>query len=262
MCSYKMVFSDLDGTLLNSAHHVPAATAQYLRVLSAPGVPFVIVTARMPQAAYPLQEEIGISSPIICYGGALTLDARHQILRSVTLSATDTARVMVWVQKKWPDVSCSLYAQNTWYAPQDKLVEEESRITGVTAQPLVCNQKVRAHKVFLMVRESERCPQMLEQLKQAFSALCVSYSGFGHIEITAPGACKAQALQDLCQQLHIPVSQSVAFGDSLNDADMLRAAGLGVAVANAAAQVRAAADRICPSNEEEGVRQTLQELFG
>ena len=265
MQEYKIVFSDLDGTLLNNAHRVPAATALYLRALVARGVPFVIVTARMPAAALPLQREIGISSPMICYGGALTLDKDLNPLRSLCLTPQQSAAVVAFAKAHFPQVQISLYAGNDWYAfnPQAPEIKLESQITGVPVQPVppLYNKNIYPHKVFFITPDSDTCEQMLQALEQQFPALAVSHSGFGHIEVTAANAVKALAMQSLCQTLGIDVSSAIAFGDSLNDADMLRAAGLGVAVENASPQAKAAAKRICPCNEQEGVKQTLQELF-
>lgn len=266
MQEYKIVFSDLDGTLLNNAHHVPQSTALYLRTLVARGVPFVIVTARMPAAALPLQREIGISCPMICYGGALTLDKDLKPLRSLCLTPQQSAAVVAFAKAHFPQAQASLYAHDDWYAfaPQAPEIKLESQITGVRVQPMpaLWDKQVQAHKVFFITPDSATCEQMLQALGQQFPALAVSHSGFGHIEVTAPEAVKAKAMQSLCQTLGIDIACAVAFGDSLNDADMLRAAGLGVAMENASPQAKAAAKRICPSNEQEGVKQTLQALFG
>lgn len=266
MQEYKIVFSDLDGTLLNNAHHVPQNTALYLRALVARGVPFVIVTARMPAAALPLRQEIGISAPMICYGGALTLDKDLNPLRSLCLTPQQSAQVVAFAAEHFPQAQGSLYAYDDWYAfaPQSPEIQLESQITGARVQPMPAqwDKKVSPHKVFYITPDEQTCQSMLQALQEKFPALAVSHSGFGHIEVTAPGAVKDQAMQCLCQTLGLDLACAVAFGDSLNDAAMLRAAGLGVAVENASPQAKAAAKRICPSNEQEGLRQTLQELFG
>lgn len=263
MSDYQIIFSDLDGTLLNSAHHVPADTARVLRVLHGRGVPFVIVTARMPAAAYPLQAEIGTGGPLIAYGGALSLDENRRPVRSLCLSDRDTAAVLDFMRRQPFDAACSVYADDNWYAenPSDPRIVDESRITGVSVLPLSCAPKgLRPHKIFYITQENT-APAAMRALQMHFKDLTVSYSGWGHIEIMHPQATKAEGMKSICAHLGISPEKAVAFGDSLNDVPMLQAAGLGVAVDNAPAEVKVAADRVCPSNEQQGVKQTLERLF-
>ena len=60
---YKMIFSDIDGTLLDSSHQVPEETRQEILKLEREGVPFILVSARMPDAMTTIQDQIGNSAP-------------------------------------------------------------------------------------------------------------------------------------------------------------------------------------------------------
>jgi hypothetical protein len=71
---YKMVFCDIDGTLIDSKHQISKDTGQKIRELSRAGIPFIMVSARMPSGIFPLQNELQIKAPIVCYSGALILD--------------------------------------------------------------------------------------------------------------------------------------------------------------------------------------------
>ena len=81
------------------------------------------------------------------------------------------------------------------------------------------------------------------------------------LEITHPAATKSRAAAILAQRLGIDHEEIIAFGDSMNDLDLLQFAGMGVAVANAAPQVLAAADYITDTNENDGVAKALAELL-
>ena len=74
-----------------------------------------------------------------------------------------------------------------------------------------------------------------------------------NIEVMERGTSKGSALEWLCRELGVPVADAVAFGDNMNDISMLQAAGTGVAMANAEAAVRAAADAVAAGNDEDGV---------
>ena len=74
----RAVFSDVDGTLLNSGHRVTPRTAEWIRKLGERDIPFVIVSARSPSGIYPIQRKNGICCPIIAYSGALIQDEKGQ----------------------------------------------------------------------------------------------------------------------------------------------------------------------------------------
>lgn len=94
------------------------------------------------------------------------------------------------------------------------------------------------------------------------SGLVPTTSGHGAIDLITPGCHKASGLTRLAERWGIDASACVAFGDGGNDIEMLRWSGRGYAMANASDDVKAAADAVCPSNEEQGVLTTLEEIFG
>ena len=73
MKKYKIIFSDIDGTLLNDENQVPKETVEELQSLDKRGIPFVLVSARMPEGMRPIREELGIHAPMVCYSGGLVL---------------------------------------------------------------------------------------------------------------------------------------------------------------------------------------------
>ena len=86
------------------------------------------------------------------------------------------------------------------------------------------------------------------------SYLC---GGYNNLEFTLSGTSKGKGLALLCEHLNIPIDQTIACGDSENDLDIMKAAGLGVAMANAPEAIRALADDITLSNDEHGVAAML-----
>ncbi|GAY75313.1 hydrolase [Sporolactobacillus inulinus] len=73
-----LIFSDIDGTLINSHHELTERTIRAVQGCTSRGIPFVLVSARMPSGISPLQRQLGLSCPIICYSGALIVDALLQ----------------------------------------------------------------------------------------------------------------------------------------------------------------------------------------
>lgn len=88
-----------------------------------------------------------------------------------------------------------------------------------------------------------------------------AYSETTSVEVTPPGADKGNALRVLCEYLNIPISESIAMGDSENDFTMLEAAGLSVAVGNAPAHIKEVCDVVTLSNDEHGVRKIIEDYI-
>ena len=96
---------------------------------------------------------------------------------------------------------------------------------------------------------------------ELFPELAVTSSVRNNIELNLASANKGAALEALCRHLGVAMEETVAFGDGTNDLTMLRAAGLGVAMANAAPEVKAAADRVTDDNEHAGVAKVINEFL-
>ena len=86
--------------------------------------------------------------------------------------------------------------------------------------------------------------------------------GFGYFDVVQPGVSKATGIRALMDAFGIDASEVMAFGDAGNDADMLRLAGVGVAMGNASDELKSIADLVCDPCEEQGVLNVLEEVFG
>ena len=102
---------------------------------------------------------------------------------------------------------------------------------------------------------------VLAALAEEFPELSVACSLPGNVELTHRDATKGAAMTALCAHLGIPLERAVAFGDERNDCSMLAAAGLGVAMGNAAPETKAAARLVTGTNQEDGVARTLLRLL-
>lgn len=86
--------------------------------------------------------------------------------------------------------------------------------------------------------------------------------GFGYLDVVQPGVSKATGIRVLMDAFGIDASEVMAFGDAGNDAEMLRLAGVGVAMGNASDELKSIADLVCDPCEEQGVLKVLEEVFG
>ena len=86
--------------------------------------------------------------------------------------------------------------------------------------------------------------------------------GFGYLDVVQPGVSKATGIRVLMDSFGVDASEVMAFGDAGNDAEMLRLAGVGVAMGNASDELKSIADLVCDPCEEQGVLKVLEEVFG
>src|SRR5690606_13290051 len=109
-------------------------------------------------------------------------------------------------------------------------------------------------KLLVVADDGRHAQAIWERLEAAVgNRLQVTRSKARFVEMTRKGVSKGTALEDVAAYYQVPLSRMMAIGDGFNDLDMIRAAGLGVAVANSPAEVRDAADRVTESNEDDGV---------
>lgn len=261
MSPYRVIFSDIDGTLLDSRHQLPPATAARIRELDRLGIPFILMSSRPPQGIFPIQEQLGIRAPLVAFGGALILDKNRRPLWNVCLPADKARAVREAAAIRWPSVCCTLYTADHWIVEdlRNPWVLLEQRIGAV--DPLAADMPEDGIYKLLCMGEESAIQEMPAALGQQFPDLYIHPSKATYLEVMDAAASKGKALCRLCTLMGTAPSDAIAFGDNFNDADMLEAAGLGVAMGNAPAGLQALAGRTTADNDHEGLRLVLDELF-
>ena len=117
----------------------------------------------------------------------------------------------------------------------------------------IAERKQNIQKTQFVTYDADVHKQLMEALPQKFSDIVLTVTAKNNIEINDTKANKGQALWALADYLGVPRENTIAFGDALNDMAMIKAAGTGVAMANACEEIKAAADFITLSNDEDGV---------
>lgn len=265
---YRVILTDLDGTLLDSRHEIPERTKAALQRLTARGVAFAMVSARMPEAIYPVAERAGCPVSVVSYSGALAEGPDGKVLKSTVIPEEPARRVLDTLAARWPEAVPNFYAGRRWYVerPDCPFVRLETEVTGAvpsTGTPFsrLLEEGVLPHKLLCMAEDSQ-CEEIERELQREFPELNVIRSCGFLLEIMEGSVSKASGVQALLAALGLEKKDAVAFGDSYNDIPMLREAGMGVAMENAPETVKAAADAVTASNHEEGVWHFLRKAFG
>lgn len=263
---YQVIFSDIDGTLLNSEHQVTPNTRLEILSLEQRGIPFILVSARMPDGIVTIQKQIGNHAPIICYSGALVLGNDGEILHSCQISLDLAVEVKDMLDKEFPNICCNTYGGNQWIVDDDKnpWVRNEETITTIKSK--VGNIKEAFEKSegihkFLLMGNPEDILILEKRLKKDYPTLHVAKSTKYYLEVMDEKVRKSHAVHLICDHYGYSTDQAIAFGDGYNDIDMLEAVKNSYAMANAPKEVQDHAAQVTLDNDSEGLLAVLKKCF-
>lgn len=262
--NYGIVFSDVDGTLLNTKQELLPNTLSSIRALQRQGIPFVIISARSPSGIYPIQERYGFQSPVISYSGALILDENRKILYSGGFSLKIARQVIHFIEESHFDCSWNLYSMDTWIVKnkQDpRVIREENIVHASAAEGTadMLSDNVDIGKILCMCNPD--CILEIERrLKTEFPSLSIVKSSDILIEIMQNGVTKSRAVKTLCSLWNIPLEKTVAFGDHYNDAEMLETVAMPFLMGNAPEELKKRFTNVTDSNDEDGIYHGLVKI--
>lgn len=263
---WKIVFSDIDGTVLNSKHELLASTIEAVQKLALKNIPFVLVSARMPKAMKLILDEMNVKMPMISYGGALVVDEQNQILYDDKINKLDTKAIIDEMELLWPDdVVINYYSDDNWFVEDEdnKAVKREENITNVKASQAdfkeLINKDILPNKILCMTK-ANISSKIEAVLQEKFPQLNIVRSSDILIEIMNKDVSKANGIEVLLHHLNMTPAQAIAFGDNYNDLTMLNFVGRGVVMQNAPEEIRKEAKYITKSNNEDGIYEYLKQI--
>jgi hypothetical protein len=228
------------------------------------GLHVIVVTGRMYKSVHRFLEPAGLSDPIICYQGAAVVDPvtgewlRHE---PIELSLAKETIAAVEDEGFGPNVYVAdeLYVAKVTQPARDYAGFQHLEIHEVGS---LLEWLRDAPTKLVCVGDPKALDALEVRMKERFDGrLYISKSLPYFLEFAAPGVTKGAGLEFLAERMGFTRAETVAFGDGENDVELLEWAGYGVAVENAHARVKAVADWVCPSAEEEGVADVLEALL-
>lgn len=264
MPNYRMLAIDLDDTLLNGKLVISQRNKEYIQRAREAGVQVTLATGRMYCSALPYARELGLNLPLVTYQGALVKEAvSGEVLLHLPVPLALAREAVAWVKRLGYHIN--VYLDDKLYVEKmTPEAEQYMKISGIPAHPvgnMLDFLQTDPTKV-LFVGGVEELDQLEVEMKQHFgSSLHICKSKPHFLELSHPEATKGHALDNLARLWGINREQVIAIGDAPNDLEMIEYAGLGVVMGNASPEVKAKADYIAPSNEEDGVAHVIAKFI-
>jgi Cof subfamily protein (haloacid dehalogenase superfamily) len=256
----KLIALDIDGTLLSSHLTVLPKTKAALQAVAAKGHHVVVASSRPPRSVQTIASILELGPCVtVSFGGAYILENQH-VLFEQTLSPSLAKEIIERVRNV--ALHASLYSTENWFVEQDDVwAAQEARVVGFTPTLVgdLLHHLTNVHK-FLVMGEAEKIATFQTDLLASDLKVDAVRSKPIYCEVNPHGIHKASAIKLVAEHFGLTLADVIAFGDGENDLTMIREAGVGVAMGNAVASVKAVAKLVTTSNDEAGIAVALQSL--
>ncbi len=266
---YKAVFLDMDGTLLRTDHSVSEPTIKTIQTLTDKGVSVILVSARPINAVLPTFRKIGLPAhtPLITLNGSYIVEHDKPIFEAVIdLETTEQVTVQVRPYK----ATIAYYLQREWYAEvSDAWTDHEQKIMDVPLQVGPIDQLVKGWSArhigpnkLMVMSEPDNIAGIQQHLLAMYNGRLNIYpSKATYLEVMDTRGSKSNAVRFVSERLGLQPTEILAMGDNYNDVEMIQFAGMGVAMGNAPDDIKAKADFVTDTNNNDGVRKALEKFF-
>lgn len=262
MSSKKLVFLDIDGTLLYEGHPISEKTAKALSQAKDNGHFLCICTGR---AYSETPDEMKKFDGVISAAGACVM-WKEEVLLAEYFSEEETKLVTdlldeagaVYIMEGFENLYMKKEIRESFFRRMEGFEERERFLLGFFLKTLPCTfteemKKVHKCSFFYAEKDNEWLKEKLKQLGMTVTTFSQAETRGNSGEITKSAFTKGTALRYLSEYLGIPTEDTIAIGDSENDLEMLRAAGVGIAMGNSSDFVKQAADDATKPVSEDGV---------
>lgn len=265
---YRLIAMDLDGTLNNDAKAIDPPTCAALMAAQAAGVRLALASARPLPGLYRERDALDISAHgglLMAYNGGAIVDAATGARLCARPMDMEAARRVLRTLEALPvtpilDDGARFYVtdRDGYMVPYECA---NNRMECAEVPNLADALDFAPFKILMSVQ-----PDVIKEVQRQIAAalpeaLNVVQTAPFYLEVIPSAVDKGRGLMDICRATGIDPSETMAFGDSENDIPMLRAAGLGIAMGNATPDVKAAADAVTLSNNENGIAAAIERFF-
>ncbi|PKH03286.1 Cof-type HAD-IIB family hydrolase [Psychromonas sp. MB-3u-54] len=264
---YKLVVLDMDGTLLNSQKEITSRVRTAINAAKGIGIKVVLASGRPIDGMLPALEALGLNTNddyVLTCNASLTLNAgSKEVIRSEFLTGQD-ARDIYHLSVKLGVNTHAYSAKQGLITPKiSKYTEHEADINQIEIN--ICDFTTLAPDdemlKIMMIDEAEALTAAINRLPDSFQEkYSMAQSAPFFYEFMSKKSGKANGVAALADYLGLTHEEVICVGDAGNDLEMLQYAGLGIAMANATEDVKAVADYITLSNDQDGVAHVFEKF--
>lgn len=257
----KMIATDIDGTILKYNYEFNQPVIDCIKNLSAHNIPVVLVTGRMHGAAKLVADQLDLKTPIISYQGGLIKDG-DKVLYERNIDPAVARKIIN--RGKANNVHMNVYVKDNLYVEHDD--DTIKRYILQSGLPYtVCNfddlDLEGVNKILAIdYNDSERVTGWVEYLEKEYPDLYIVKSTPYFCEISNKEATKACALAYLINYMGLKKEEVMTIGDQNNDIVLLKAGGLAVAMGNATDELKACADYVTDTIDNDGFVKAVEKF--
>ncbi|WP_455543401.1 HAD family hydrolase [Intestinibacter sp.] len=269
---YKLIVSDMDGTLLGDNHKITEENKIALRKALEKGIKIVPASGRIYNSAREHFDFLDINTPLIACNGAIIKETKTNKLIYKNSIPNDTCLKIIDVFER-NKVYYQLYSENTMMcknlskADQKKTQERLKNFFNDDINVYFgddLKEEMAKHKILKIIAIDDHDMDKLNRVKEELSdieGIETTSSWFNNVEIMNKGVNKGEALKALIEYLGMDKEEVIAFGDNYNDLPMLELAGMGVVMGNADDAVKEKGDYVTSKNTEDGVAKAIYKFL-
>lgn len=279
MKEIKLIALDLDGTLFDNNSLISPGNLKAIRAASGHGIHVVISTGR-PLEGIPLDlfKDTGISYAITANGSAIYEIATKNCLYEDAMDTDLVVPVIRYLLTR--DIHMDAFIGGKGYTPIQCVANAQKLTVPASIKKYIITTRTRVDDLVGFIEQNHLRVQKMtlnfypdehgilidrEEVRTFLTsnpALATVCGGYNNLEFTRKDASKGIALKRLAGLLSIPVESTMAIGDTENDLSIIQAAGIGVAMGNAADHIKENADYVTTSNTEDGVAAAIGHFTG
>lgn len=259
---YKLIALDVDGTLLDDNHMLSEQNRETIAEVSRRGGQIVLCTGRGLRSAAPLMEELGLGGYLIGHNGAATMRmADGEVVHQYGMDARGLDPYIDYCREHGihfdVNTAFNMYVDNVKHLTDEAHHMYEHFKMIPAALPAWEEFRDPIVKFTIFSAEIETLEKTLSEWMTWTQPFNLLRSGDFFADMMHKEASKGSALQQLAQRLGVEREEVLSIGNYFNDVSMLVYAGMGIAMENSPVEVKAAADALTGTNNENGVHQAL-----
>lgn len=261
----KLVAFDVDGTLVGRDLRISECVRAAIARMTEAGIAGCLVTGRMYRATIPFARELGFDAPLICYQGAAIIDPTTDEVLVHTALPNEIVRELIAIAER-DRMHLQLYRNDEYYCETRNRFSELYASLSFT-QPVIVPSLREAFAYSpatkaVVVTDAPIAAEYAEKLRGIFGSRAnVTRSLPEFVEVLDPAVDKGAALRLVAGRLGLGMDETIAIGDSWNDAALLEAAGFAVAMGSAPPELRAVADAIVADLQHDGAAEAIDKYI-